>query len=321
MELDGKWSDLETRGFVVLRSLLSDEETKVQAQHYAAAARSKIEAYYTAKALAELVAPVHDRIAALLPEITQSTSILADAVKSGGGYFPTEHTALGWHTDFLTDYVNQGAYHYLNFWIPVIKPDPTRSGLAIVPMDRLAREIPRAFELSLGRGAASYQRDRFVFDRDGQIIEVPSMVGPDALCEIPTLRVGDALVVRGDVFHRTQDVETHRVALSIRAVRRGQVLKKSILLTTSEKKYKRMLLEKNTFIPILAAFWLTRQEQMSLGQVLDMVEDFQKKAVWASPSKLSVYLMAKVFYRLVLWHRHRAHRIKAPLTGESTRHA
>ena len=49
----------------------------------------------------------------------------------------------------------------------------------------------------------------------------------DDIMECPDLLPGDAILIRGDTFHRTQDADTDRVSLSLRMVRSDRTLTKA----------------------------------------------------------------------------------------------
>ena len=138
----------------------------------------------------------------------------------GGVFFAIEQGVdFGWHQDHESFYIHQSHRDYLNVYIPVIKPDPTRSNLAIVPIDRLADAVPDIYPgLEWGGATTAAFADGVTTFRDdhagGAHGAWPQHL--DSIAAIPSLAAGDALILRGDVFHRTQDTETERVALSIR---------------------------------------------------------------------------------------------------------
>lgn len=127
------------------------------------------------------------------------------------------------HSDLEPFWMFHDPVHYLNLWIPFVKPDPQRSGLEVVPFDALRRALPEAVAARLAgpesgchevseRGAGSLLRDLST----GQASE--SDVNVRALAVCPSLVPGDVLVFRGDVLHRTQDATTDRVSASFRLI-------------------------------------------------------------------------------------------------------
>jgi ectoine hydroxylase-related dioxygenase (phytanoyl-CoA dioxygenase family) len=52
----------------------------------------------------------------------------------------------------------------------------------------------------------------------------------------PEVAVGDLLILRGDIFHKTQDTNTNRVAMSVRATHSSTVMKKDVFYSGCAKK-------------------------------------------------------------------------------------
>ena len=237
---------------------------------------------------------------------------LADSVGPiNSSYFSTTKTELYWHLDTISYFLRQDHYHNLNFWIPIIKPDRTRSGLSIIPMDRLQDKAPDVHAMIFGRGAARFLDDRIICERDGRVVELRSPCSPDSLAETPHLGPGDALVVRSDLFHRTQDLETDRVALSIRAYNSTQVLDRNELLTMSQCKYERMLLEKRLFMTLLMSFKRLGKDRITQREY----EDCQRAYAHRS-NDLSTRLMSAAYPWLLKIHRLRSRYRKTPYDSQ-----
>jgi hypothetical protein len=309
MRLDGAWSDLATRGFVVARGFLSADELARLVADYEEVARrpSKLAAYYTGAVTPAVAAPLCAKIEALLPVLRRESGNRADVVSQGGGmYFPTSRTELSWHIDALSYFARQDHYHLLNFWMPIVKPDVRRSGLSLIPMDRLQERAPEVHDMILGRGAARFLDDHVISERDGRVVETRSPVGPEELAETPEVGPGDLIVARCDVFHRTQDVETRRVAISIRAYSREQRIDRDELLTMSPCKYERMLLEHKLFVPLLLSFYRLGKQQITWQEHEACVREH------AGREDLAARAMAALYPLLVRVHRLRSQQRVTP---------
>jgi len=125
--MDPRWSDLQTRGFVVLRSFLTPEEVEGVRQAYTTARRGET-LYVSMVARPSDVKGIAAKLATLLPGIRAATDIRTDIIHQEGYFFPTEYTNLSWHTDQKSYYAIQDHYNYLNFWMPIIKPVAEKSG-------------------------------------------------------------------------------------------------------------------------------------------------------------------------------------------------
>lgn len=313
MKLEGSWADLRTRGFVVVRSFLSPQQIASFTADYAKVAQqpSKLAAYYTGVVSPHVAKPLAEQIESLLPIIQRESGNLANVISYVGLYFPTSRTELFWHIDTLSYFVRQDHYHMLNFWIPIIKPDPQRSGLSLIPMDKLAERAPKVHEMIVGRGAARFLSDRVISERDGRVVETLSPVGPDELAETPAMSPGDAIVVRGDLFHKTQDVDTDRVAISIRAFNNNQILDKRTLLTMSQCKYERMLLERSIFVPLLLSFWKLHKDQITQREHEELMR--------AAKPTLATKAVNALYPYLLWYHRQRSQRRKTAFDDRISR--
>jgi len=169
-----------------------------------------------------------------------------------------------WHTDTTIHYV---APNYLNFWVPLVKPDRQRSGLQVVGFDALEARHPELAHSLRGRGSTRViQRDGSTIFRDTArrmniAIADPNLL--EGLAQTPTLGPGDCLVMRNDVFHRTQDNETDRVAISFRVFGSTTVVSRQALMDMSSAKFNNMARVRSAFARRFAAFQIAGCDQIS----------------------------------------------------------
>ena len=266
---EGDWADLKTRGFLVLRNFLSSIEIAEQESAIGLAELSAHKAFFT-RIPSKKMESMCSKLEKLFPLIRSQAQIHIDSFARDATYFETDKANIDWHIDQHVYYLHQNMYDYINFWIPIVKPNPAKSGLSLIPMDVLAAKAPHVYQAILGRGAAVLRRDggkHFIeYEKDGKKEKIDSSVAFDEIAVAPSLNAGDLLIVRGDVFHSTQDNETARLALSIRAINsKGQMTLKN-LLTMSGQKYRRLLLERITYAKVLAAFFRFRNRKITVGQ-------------------------------------------------------
>ncbi|HEY3999004.1 MAG TPA: phytanoyl-CoA dioxygenase family protein [Candidatus Xenobia bacterium] len=226
----GSIQDLMTKGFVVLPGFLRSAEVDMLHDEYKALDQnrmagvqkkfSKLPSRATLETLYHRFEPIND-------QIKTQTDICVNMVHSGMYFAIEEGIALAWHQDHPPYYMVQGFYDYLNFYMPIRKPNKEKSNVQLIPYDRLAARAPEVAQRIKGRGARRVMvpfntmetrlRDGKTILRDddlGGFLEIPFNL--DELAFTPELEAGDLLVVRGDVLHRTQDADTDRVALSVR---------------------------------------------------------------------------------------------------------
>jgi len=127
-----------------------------------------------------------------------------------------------WHVDHEPFYLYGNQRHYLNFWIPIEKKSGEDSNLCLIPFDRLTEVDPELSNQIIGAGAISVSSKRIHFDALG--ISRNYEFELESIAEVPHVEVGDILVIRGDVLHRTQNQRIERTAMSIRLVDEAQVI-------------------------------------------------------------------------------------------------
>ena len=158
------------------------------------------------------------RLQGLLDELSASGEFTPRHI---GAYFATMKSLnLDWHQDHDSYFINQTHKHCLIIYLPIIKPDPRKSNLTIVPVDVLRSRAPEVWNSMEWKGASrmSYEDGTTTVtdDQNGGVhgeLDFPL----DEIAVSPELSVGDVLLTRGDMIHRTQDTDTDRVVLSFRA--------------------------------------------------------------------------------------------------------
>ncbi|MAV27324.1 MAG: hypothetical protein CMQ05_14620 [Gammaproteobacteria bacterium] len=207
------------RGFVHVPGFLDPEETEALAQDYRQGQFHRT-VYTLGHATPEAIELIGDKIRALLTQFEDVPQFKPSRF-GGGAYFATEKGInFGWHQDHESYFINQTHQHYLNIYIPVIKPEREHTNLCVIPIDRFKERSPDAWSVLEWGGAATAKTEggQTTISNDhagGLHAELDFEL--EELCETPELVAGDALLLRGDMFHRTQDNDTERVALSVRA--------------------------------------------------------------------------------------------------------
>jgi hypothetical protein len=178
------------------------------------------------------------RIEPALAEIRTQTSIKADVINflTLSHYITTrfaERSSL-LHQDFDLDYkLTRDHLNYLNFWIPLRKPDAAKSNVTLVPFDALRAKCPADEARLVGAGGHRFvprNGKTAIYGKYGSILSDDGSAEPSGVLDFdleeiaitPALEEGDLLLMRGDVIHRTQDVDTDRVAASVRVTYSGK---------------------------------------------------------------------------------------------------
>lgn len=225
------FEDLHTRGYVHVPSFLSERELKVLQDDYNSQRVLRENENYDLRAISDepAIAALRPSIESLMSE-ARAHGIQVD-ILSGGAYFSTagkQH--FKWHQDHESYYMYQQHYHYLNVYLPVIKPEKHLTNLALLPFDVIAEHCPEMHDKLTGRGATYYfakDGKTMVYDteQDRKLGEFPFDI--DELAYVPELQEGDLLLLRGDMIHATADTETERCSASIRLINgSGKISKK-----------------------------------------------------------------------------------------------
>jgi hypothetical protein len=221
------------RGFVVLRGYLSAEQRVDVCRDFEAA--PEIMRHEPDRGFAYSFRFAGEAlIDALRPQLQQTGRALAGNV--GGAidllvaafYFDTAGSSFGlFHQDLDPYWLFGDPTRYVNVYIPILKPDVARSNLDLLPCDAVEPRLPA------GWTSAPHQLEPCgdTYGARNLSTDATESVGFDVepLVECPHLAEGDALVVRGDLLHRTQDAATRRVAISFRMVDPGLRVRRGAL--------------------------------------------------------------------------------------------
>ena len=232
--------DLEYKGYCVIKNFLGNDILEKLQNEYLTSNSSDKNKNYT---LTLSKFPLNEIVSPIVKLIRQDTDILVDITANSGVFFDNSQINFNWHQDHEPYYMFQDSYNALNFWIPIIKESPNKSGISIIPHDQLKIKCPHLFDSEIkGKGAKSIKnvegKSIIVDDNIGKNIDLTFDI--TLLAISPELNPGDLLILRQDIFHKTQDIETKRVAISIRAYNSNTILKKDVLLSGGNVK-KRMI--------------------------------------------------------------------------------
>ncbi|MEM7594174.1 MAG: phytanoyl-CoA dioxygenase family protein, partial [Cyanobacteria bacterium P01_A01_bin.83] len=226
VELSTDLSRFKDRGFCYVPGFLTPIEVELLRQDFEAVNTLDNGNYHIRRVSNKAFDKISIKLEHIAKLLSQQTGLVVDQL-SRGVYFPNwkesktlvnlrhEQQKFPWHQDHESYFTLQNFSNYLNFYIPIIKPVDEQSNLSIIPLDKLVAYAPEVSQKIIHRGAtrivSSPQGDVILDDNRGGIIACLDFPITD-LEETPHLRAGDLLLLRGDVFHRTQDASTRRVA-------------------------------------------------------------------------------------------------------------
>jgi len=266
------WQDVQIKGYAVIPSFLdSPEISGLIAQFEKAEQRPLKNLNFPTPFLPSgRLRPFRNKLLAAAHAASSSTEIYD---RLGMGIFyatklyrrnEAPSSDWKWHTDTTIHYLDPSS---LNFWIPLIKPDRQRSGLHVVGFDALEASQPELAHSLRGHGSTRvFQRDGSTIFRDTarrttMAIAVPDLL--EGLAQTPALGPGDCLVMRNDVFHRTQDNETDRLAISFRVFGSTKVFSRQALMDMGSAKFNNMARVRASFARRFATFQIAGCDQIS----------------------------------------------------------
>jgi len=227
--------DLEAKGFVVIKKFLPDSLIELiredYQRRYQQSSDYKNKNYHMLASADWSFRPWIDPI---IDVISKTTDLKINCIIPGTAYFNNQLMDFKWHQDHECFYSWQDMYNAINCWIPIIKEDSQRSGIDIVPHDMLFEKYPDFFTDHIaGQGAKKFICDISGFtdmrdDYHGNVQRLPFNLND--LSITPEVSVGDMLIIRQDVIHRTQDTIDNRVAISIRCRNDKGILTRSHFL-------------------------------------------------------------------------------------------
>ena len=251
--INADFNDLTTKGYVVTKSFLDQDEVDLLKENYTHGRVPTPERHYTpsAKISINCQLVIYKKILKAITQIKEQKILDIDFIMPGAEFISTKNVSYKWHQDYETYYVLQQNYNSLNFYIPIIKPNPALSGLSIIPFDVLENLMPDQVDLIRNQGAT-----RYIPDNQHQITNVINEdVGLDPpyltlshsidyFATSPILNPGDLLLLRGDMIHQTQDNLTTRTSVSFRAHCGKALINKTRLFSGCAQK--KLIIEKNS---------------------------------------------------------------------------
>ena len=262
-------SDLTNRGFHVFKQWLNEGEITGFQDDYASDKAIDNNAYALGKVSPQVLLSIKGKLTRLL-ESVKTEHVFAPNHLGGGAYFATEKGIdFDWHQDHESLFIQQTHQDYLNIYVPILKPNHTQSNLSIIPIDSWKAAAPEAWKLFEWQGASSARTEngKTHISNDHSGGERVTLNFPiDEISETPCLNPGDALLLRGDMFHKTQDTQTNRVALSVRAWNNRHTVTRDHFLQTCE--VKNAFKEKNKSMYSAIASVFEAHSQLTIGELL-----------------------------------------------------
>jgi len=274
--------DLTSKGYVLVRSFLSEEELLALRNDFGSLKSDSHHAGEIMMVSLDMQLRLEDKLRAICAGVHADTGIHGDR-RAEAGYFATSTGfSYPWHQDHVSFFIFQQHFDYLNFYIPIFKPHLETSNLSIIPFDALTAIAPNEASRFVGGGACRFfpmaeeATTRVIDDEAGSVFTLPANL--DALAVTPMLAAGDLLLLRGDMIHKTQEGATDRVAVSFRRVGTERILTKARLHQGGPIKLAMIAASRALYGPIQHCFARMRKDEVSTGEYLAFAESLMSKS-------------------------------------------
>jgi hypothetical protein len=239
-------TELETKGFTVVNNFLSSDEITFILEEYTKNINNHNKKYNLPISSRDVGLMIKPKIDNILNLINQQTSLRSNVLLPYGMFINTQFISFDWHQDHEYYYLWQHHYDSLNVYLPLIKPNKNQTGLSIVPMDTMITLVPEYMDNLIDKGAKRFQV------ADGKTTVIDDVNETETVWNFdinnfsisPDLVPGDLLLLRGDVIHKTQDLNTDRLSLSFRCFNRDAIISKKELDNGGD--YKKKFIKNNS---------------------------------------------------------------------------
>ncbi len=141
---------------------------------------------------------------------------------------------LNWHIDHYTYYFHNDHKNYLICYMPILKADPKKSNVAIIPYNILKKNDVNTFNKIKDRGAVRFRKvendtkawfnmrfnnqtrvgDWYALDDYEDLTQGWKMnIDLEKKKIVPKLNLNDLLIMKADVIHKTNDAKIDRIAV------------------------------------------------------------------------------------------------------------
>lgn len=223
---------LNHSGYVVVPNFLTSQEVSTLREDYNTTTASF--GHYGIKIVSKhIIDRLYSKLISTLSDIRSSSLVKADTLIYPQLYINNQRTFFDWHQEHESWYLEQDSINHLNFYIPIKKDSPDRSGISVIPNN----VFQDYYSIMTNKGARRLipGDSTVVIDDDlGDTFNLPFNINDYAVT--PSILPGDLLLMRGDLVHKTQDSETERHAISIRCTFGNTLVSRSRLFSGCDTK-------------------------------------------------------------------------------------
>lgn len=272
--------DLETKGFVVLKNFFNNEDVSLLLDLYRGEKEKLSDTGFANPRynIVTLDAPnaITSKIESILKEISATTDLCVDSAQKSVSYYDTDYVNWKWHQDLEPYLIFQDSYNAINFWFPLVKPDPDGSGLSLVPMDRLIDADPTVVQEKILRhgGKGFWVKDDGTTEVKDHVSDKKYIidVNINEIMETPNVVPGDVIAFRYDVLHKTQpDAVPGRISASIRCYNSQGYISRNHLISSGGSEKSDSIEKIKIFSLINKFFDLKKVDIVQLSEISEII--------------------------------------------------
>src|SRR5262245_54366528 len=134
-------AEFNAKGFARVAGFLTRDEIDYIRRDSERAARVSFRFYGVKDVTLECIAKIKNRLLAVSREVSAGTDTKTDML-SGAVYWKSQRSKSavtdGWHQDHDSWWLwGQDHVNYLHLYVAIVKPDPRKTGLSLIPWNRL----------------------------------------------------------------------------------------------------------------------------------------------------------------------------------------
>ena len=233
-------ADLASKGFCVVKNLFEATQIDLIRQDFELIKNFKVNKDYPVLPVGKRI-PLTELINSVVNPISVTITEAANVVTDFSPtpvYFSISHGVdFDWHQDHESYFFFNDHLNYLNIYVPIYKDNVALSNVRVIDFEKLISKDPSAAFLK-GYGATRFtvKDGKTIINDDNNDTVHQLDFDINDISDCPELDVGDALIMRGDCIHSTQDTLTPRVAMSIRCMNSKSIINRSNFDITSQAK-------------------------------------------------------------------------------------
>ena len=216
---------------------------------------------------------------AITTAVNANTSLKVDQILDGNYFATTRGIVFNWHQDHESYFTWQNQFDYLNFYLPIVKPLRNKTNLCIVPFDVLETREPQDVP-PRGAGRRVHDlRSRRPADRDAGSARRHSSGSrqPERAGVHAAARRGRSAADAGDILHKTEDNDTDRVSLSIRAANSRTMVRRAQLADGGLVKASVMSRNQQRYLTMFRVFDEAGRSELPLDEFLKRTNELGRK--------------------------------------------